>query len=145
MNKDRVDSIRAAMAGFQLPASAIPSWASNMSEDEWKHKVSSVLHPKKRYQQMSRILPVSSPSNNCRFKGSNLMLVRLPFRISDLTLLDENGESAVNPRRIAIRLPVLPVISCCPSSLTATQWTGSWVPGRRHWFLPSVLFQTLTT
>ena len=30
------------------------------------------------------------------------MLVRFPFKISDLTLLDENGESAVKPLRIAI-------------------------------------------
>ena len=79
----------------------------------------------RKYQQIKRILPVSSPNRSNRFKGNNLMLVRLPFNISDLTLLDENGESAVKPRRIAIRFPVLPVISCLPSSFTVTQCTGS--------------------
>ena len=82
----------------------------------------------RKYQQIKRILPVSSPNRSNRFRGNNLMLVRLPFNISDLTLLDENGESAVKPRRIAIRFPVLPVISCLPSSFTVTQCTGSWVP-----------------
>ena len=47
MNKDRVDSIRAAMAGFQLPPNAIPSWASNMSEEDWQEKISNVLQPRK--------------------------------------------------------------------------------------------------
>ena len=79
----------------------------------------------RKYQQIKRILPVSSPNRSNRFSGNNLMLVRLPFNISDLTLLDENGESAVKPRRIAIRFPVLPVISCLPSSFTVTQCTGS--------------------
>lgn len=36
LSKDRVESIRSAMAGFQLPASAIPSWASNLPEEEWQ-------------------------------------------------------------------------------------------------------------
>lgn len=36
LSKDRVESIRSAMAGFQLPANAIPSWASNLSEEEWQ-------------------------------------------------------------------------------------------------------------
>jgi len=47
MDKDRVESIRAAMAGFQLPSSAIPSWASNMSEEEWKQKISLLQQSKK--------------------------------------------------------------------------------------------------
>ena len=86
----------------------------------------------RKYQQIKRILPVSSPNKSNRFRGNNLMLVRLPFNISDLTLLDENGESAVKPRRIAIRFPVLPVISCLPSSFTVTQCTGSWVPKEKN-------------
>ena len=66
-------------------------------------------------QQIKRILPVSSPNKSNRFNGNNFILVRFPFSMSDLTLLDENGESAVKPRRIAILFPVLPVINCLPS------------------------------
>ena len=34
MSKDQVETIRSAMAGFQLPTSSIPPWASNLSEEE---------------------------------------------------------------------------------------------------------------
>ena len=34
MSKDQAETIRSAMAGFQLPASAIPSWASELSDEE---------------------------------------------------------------------------------------------------------------
>lgn len=43
MSKDRVEMIRSAMAGFQLPSSAIPSWASNLSESEWEKLVNDKL------------------------------------------------------------------------------------------------------
>ena len=46
MSKDKVDTIRSAMAGFQLPSSAIPSWASNMSDSEWQKIVSNKLNKK---------------------------------------------------------------------------------------------------
>ena len=46
MSKDKVDTIRSAMAGFQLPSSAIPSWASNMSDSEWQKIVSDKLNKK---------------------------------------------------------------------------------------------------
>merc|ERR1712083_1222266 len=36
MSKDQVDTIRSAMAGFQLPTSSIPPWASNLSEEEFQ-------------------------------------------------------------------------------------------------------------
>ena len=34
MSQDRVESIRSAMSSIQLPASAIPPWASNLSDEE---------------------------------------------------------------------------------------------------------------
>ena len=46
MNKDRVETIRTAMAGFQLPTSAIPSWATNMSDADWQKMVSDKLNKK---------------------------------------------------------------------------------------------------
>ena len=46
MSKDRVEMIRSAMAGFQLPSSAIPSWASNFSESEWDKLVNDKLNKK---------------------------------------------------------------------------------------------------
>ena len=46
MSKDRVEMIRSAMAGFQLPSSAIPSWASNLSESEWDKLVNDKLNKK---------------------------------------------------------------------------------------------------
>lgn len=46
LNKDRIETIRSAMANFTLPNSAIPSWASNMSEADWQKKLESVLQKK---------------------------------------------------------------------------------------------------
>ena len=43
MSRGRVELIRSAMAGFQLPSSAIPSWASNLSESEWEKLVNDKL------------------------------------------------------------------------------------------------------
>jgi len=34
MSKDQAETIRSAMAGFRLPESAIPSWASQLSDEE---------------------------------------------------------------------------------------------------------------
>ena len=34
MSKDQVETIRSAMAGFQLPASSIPPWASDLTEED---------------------------------------------------------------------------------------------------------------
>ena len=34
MSQDRVETIRSAMSSIQLPASAIPPWASNLSDEE---------------------------------------------------------------------------------------------------------------
>ena len=34
ISKDQAETIRSAMAGFQLPESAIPSWASQLSDEE---------------------------------------------------------------------------------------------------------------
>ena len=36
MSKDQVETIRSAMAGFQLPSSSIPPWASNLSDEEFQ-------------------------------------------------------------------------------------------------------------
>ena len=46
MNKDRVETIRTAMAGFQLPTSSIPSWATNLSDDDWQKMVADKLNKK---------------------------------------------------------------------------------------------------
>ena len=34
MSKDQVETIRSAMAGFKLPASSIPPWASDLTEED---------------------------------------------------------------------------------------------------------------
>ena len=43
MSKDQVDTIRSAMANFQLPQSAVPSWATNLSDEEWQKVLSDKL------------------------------------------------------------------------------------------------------
>lgn len=49
MNKDRVETIRSAMSGFQLPPGAIPSWAADLSDEQWRQMISDKLsvQPKK--------------------------------------------------------------------------------------------------
>ena len=47
MDQDRADTIKSAMASFQLPASAIPSWASGLSDEEWSKIVRDKLTSKK--------------------------------------------------------------------------------------------------
>lgn len=39
----KVEQIKSAMASFSLPESAIPPWAQNLSDEEWKSQVSSLL------------------------------------------------------------------------------------------------------
>ncbi|KAG0714867.1 Retrovirus-related Pol polyprotein from type-1 retrotransposable element R2 [Chionoecetes opilio] len=39
----KVEQIKSAMASFTLPQSAIPPWAQNLSDEEWKSQVSSLL------------------------------------------------------------------------------------------------------
>ena len=34
-----VDKVKAAMAGFALPAAAQPEWTKSISDDEWKRKL----------------------------------------------------------------------------------------------------------
>ena len=33
---EHINKIKSAMSGFVLPSSCIPTWASYISEDEWK-------------------------------------------------------------------------------------------------------------
>jgi len=50
VNKDHAETIRTAMAGFQLPQSSVPSWAANLSDEDLKKlmndKLSSVFTKK---------------------------------------------------------------------------------------------------
>lgn len=39
MDSVKVEQIKTAMAGFKLPSSAIPPWAENISDEEWKEKI----------------------------------------------------------------------------------------------------------
>lgn len=39
----KVEQIKSAMASFTLPESAIPPWAQNLSDEEWKSQVSNLL------------------------------------------------------------------------------------------------------
>ncbi|KAK3930321.1 Male-enhanced antigen 1 [Frankliniella fusca] len=39
MDDERSAQIRAAMAGFSLPPSAVPAWASSIPEEMWKEKL----------------------------------------------------------------------------------------------------------
>ena len=41
-----VESIRSAMAGFRLPEGATPSWAKDLTEEQWKDMVSKRLNKK---------------------------------------------------------------------------------------------------
>ncbi|KAJ1526665.1 hypothetical protein ONE63_008247 [Megalurothrips usitatus] len=44
MDDERSDQIKAAMAGFSLPPSAVPAWASNIPEELWKERLLGRLH-----------------------------------------------------------------------------------------------------
>ena len=46
MSKDQAETIRSAMAGFQLPESAIPSWASQLSDEELQKMLQDKLFEK---------------------------------------------------------------------------------------------------
>lgn len=39
MGSEQAEQVRAAMANFALPASAIPSWASAVPEEQWKQEL----------------------------------------------------------------------------------------------------------
>ncbi|PNF16766.1 hypothetical protein B7P43_G00885 [Cryptotermes secundus] len=39
MGSEQAERVRAAMANFSLPASAIPSWASAVPEEQWKQQL----------------------------------------------------------------------------------------------------------
>lgn len=43
MNREHVEKIKEAMAGFTLPCSSVPNWAFNIPEDEWKEKLVTIL------------------------------------------------------------------------------------------------------
>lgn len=49
------DEVRAAMAGFSLPPSAIPSWAANIPESQWTSTLT---------QQIQRIQSNTTPREN---------------------------------------------------------------------------------
>jgi hypothetical protein len=39
MGSQQVEQVKAAMANFSLPASAIPGWASAVPEEQWKQQL----------------------------------------------------------------------------------------------------------
>jgi hypothetical protein len=39
MGSEQAEQVRAAMANFSLPASAIPGWASAVPEEQWKQQL----------------------------------------------------------------------------------------------------------
>lgn len=39
MGSERAEEVRAAMANFALPLSAIPDWASAVPEEQWKQQL----------------------------------------------------------------------------------------------------------
>lgn len=39
MGTEQAEQVRAAMADFALPASAIPDWASEVPEEQWKQQL----------------------------------------------------------------------------------------------------------
>lgn len=43
----QVDTIKAAMTGFELPSKNIPDWAREITEDQWKDRLLSSLKSKK--------------------------------------------------------------------------------------------------
>lgn len=55
MDDERSAQIRAAMAGFSLPASAVPAWASDIPEELWKERFLG------RIQQQNGILEANKP------------------------------------------------------------------------------------
>jgi len=46
MSKDQVETIRSAMAGFKLPASSIPPWASDLTEEDLQKMLQDKLSSK---------------------------------------------------------------------------------------------------
>lgn len=47
MDDGQVDTIKAAMTGFELPSKNIPDWAREITEDQWKDRLLSSLKTKK--------------------------------------------------------------------------------------------------
>ncbi|XP_071483721.1 uncharacterized protein [Diadema antillarum] len=45
------EQIRAAMAGFSLPTTAIPAWAKSLEEEDWKEKLVASIQNKHEKQQ----------------------------------------------------------------------------------------------
>ena len=43
LTSDKVDTIKDAMKNFTLPLAAIPPWAKDISEDDWKSKLISKI------------------------------------------------------------------------------------------------------
>lgn len=44
MGSERAEEVRAAMANFALPLSAVPDWASAVPEEQWKQQLLDQIH-----------------------------------------------------------------------------------------------------
>ena len=49
LDGNKVEEIKSVMASFTLPQSAIPPWAQNISDEDWKNQIAGLL-PKKESQ-----------------------------------------------------------------------------------------------
>ncbi|XP_034243681.1 male-enhanced antigen 1 [Thrips palmi] len=54
MDDERSAQIRAAMAGFSLPASAVPAWASDIPEELWKERFLGRLQQQKSIPEANK-------------------------------------------------------------------------------------------
>ncbi|XP_071536501.1 uncharacterized protein [Panulirus ornatus] len=43
LDGNKVEEIKSVMASFTLPQSAVPVWAQNLSEDEWKDQIACIV------------------------------------------------------------------------------------------------------
>ncbi|MPC20910.1 hypothetical protein E2C01_013874 [Portunus trituberculatus] len=64
----KVEQIKSAMASFILPESAIPPWAQNLSDEEWK----------------------SQAEDNGRRRGNGLTILSVDTNTTDIPLKDRN-------------------------------------------------------
>jgi hypothetical protein len=50
MGNERAEEVKAAMANFALPVSAIPEWASAVPEEQWKQQLLDQIQKLQRQQ-----------------------------------------------------------------------------------------------
>lgn len=39
LDADKINQVKTAMANFKLPTTAIPEWATSVTEEQWKHEL----------------------------------------------------------------------------------------------------------